>query len=141
MAKSVQPNAKRMIHEMYLSPTKEAALKAFEDFLKNYSAKYPVACKCLEKDNDQLFIFYDFPAEHWLHIRTTNPIESTFATVRHRSWQTKGCGSRVATLSMVYKLAKLAEKGWIRLRGFALLSKVVTGIKFKDGEEIKEQTA
>ncbi len=141
MPKSVQPNAKRMIHEMYLSPTKDAALKAYEEFLKHYSAKYPAACKCLEKDKDQLFNFYDFPAEHWIHIRTTNPIESTFATVRHRSRQTKGCGSRMATLTMVYKMIKLAEKGWIKLRGFALLKKVVAGIKFKDGEEVKEQVA
>jgi len=142
MPKSVQPNAKTMIHEMYLSPTKEAALKAYDEFLRHYGAKYPAACKCLEKDKEQLFSFYDFPAEHWKHIRTTNPIESTFATVRHRTRQTKGCGNRMATLTMVYKLAKVAEKGWIRLKGFALLSKVVAGIKFKDGEEvIKERVA
>lgn len=142
MPKSVQSNAKRMIHEMYLAPTKNTALKAYDEFLQHYTAKYPASCKCLEKDKEQLFSFYDFPAEHWKHIRTTNPIESTFATVRHRTRQTKGCGNRIATLTMVYKLAKLAEKGWIRLKGFALLSKVVAGIKFKDGEEvIKEQVA
>ena len=141
MPKSVQPNAKRMIHEMYLSPTKDASLKAYGEFLKHYSAKYPHACKCLEKDKEQLFNFYDFPAEHWIHIRTTNPIESTFATVRHRTRQTKGCGNRTATLTMVYKLGRLAEKGWIKLRGFALLQKVVAGTKFKDGEEVKERVA
>ena len=143
MPKSVQPNAKRMIHEMYQSPTKEAALKAYEGFLHLYTAKYPGACKCLEKDKSQLFTFYDFPADHWAHIRTTNPIESSFATVRHRTRQTKGCGSRIATLTMVYKLAKVAEEGWRRLRGFAQLSKVVAGIKFKDGEEVmgKENVA
>lgn len=143
MPKSVQPNAKRMIHEMYLSPTKESAQKAYEEFLQLYTAKYPRACKCLEKNKDQLFTFYDFPAEHWAHIRTTNPIESTFATVRHRTRQTKGCGSLIATLTMVFKLAKVAEEGWRRLRGFVLLSKVVAGIKFKDGEEVitKEQVA
>ena len=143
MPKSVQPNAKRMIHEMYLSPTKEKALKAYNEFLAHYSAKYSGATKCLEKDKEELFSFYDFPAEHWQHIRTTNPIESTFATVRHRSRQTKGCGSRIATLTMVYKLGTVAEKGWRRLRGFQLLSKVVAGVKFKDGEEvlIKEQVA
>ncbi len=143
MPKSVQPNAKRMIHEMYLSPTKESAGKAYEEFLQLYTAKYPGACKCLEKSKDQLFTFYDFPAEHWAHIRTTNPIESAFATVRHRTRQTKGCGSRMATLTMVFKLAKVAEEGWRRLRGFILLSKVVAGIKFKDGEEVitKEQVA
>ena len=142
MPKSVQPNAKRMIHEMYMSPTKETALKAYGEFLAHYSAKYSGATKCLEKDKEQMFNFYDFPAEHWQHIRTTNPIESTFATVRHRSRQTKGCGSRMATLTMVYKLGAVAEKGWRRLRGFQLLSKVVAGVKFKDGEEvIKEQVA
>ena len=111
MPKSVQFNAKRMIQEMHMSPTKEEALKAYDEFLAHYSAKYPGACKCLEKDRDQLFNFYDFPAEHWLHIRTTNPIESTFATVRHRSRQTKGCGNRIATLTMVYKLRMMAQKG------------------------------
>ena len=116
-------------------------MKAYGEFINHYSAKYPSACKCLEKDKEQLFNFYDFPAEHWIHIRTTNPIESTFATVRHRTRQTKGCGNRMATLTMVYKLAKLAEKGWIKLRGFALLKKVVAGIKFKDGEEVKERVA
>jgi len=142
MPKSIQPNAKRMIHEMYMSPTKETALKAYDEFLTHYSAKYPGATKCLEKDKEQMFNFYDFPAEHWQHIRTTNPIESTFATVRHRSRQTKGCGSRMATLTMVYKLGTMAEKGWRRLRGFKLLSKVVAGVKFKDGEEvIKERVA
>ena len=142
MPKSIQPNAKRMIHEMYMSPTKEKALKAYNEFLAHYSAKYPGACKCLEKDREQMFNFYDYPAEHWQHIRTTNPIESTFASVRHRSRQTKGCGSRMATLTMVYKLGTMAEKGWRRLRGFQLLSKVVAGVKFKDGEEvIKERVA
>ena len=139
MPKSVQPHAKGMIHEMYLSPTKEMALKAYEAFVRLYTVKYPGACKCLEKDKDQLFSFYDFPAEHWAHIRTTNPIESAFATVRHRTRQTKGCGNRIATLTMVYKLAKAAEKGWNRLRGFALLPKIVAGIKFKDGEEVTEK--
>jgi len=142
MPKSVQPNAKRMIHEMYMAPTKETALKAYGEFLAHYSAKYSGATKCLEKDKEQMFNFYDFPAEHWQHIRTTNPIESTFATVRHRSRQTKGCGSRMATLTMVYKLGTVAEEGWRRLRGFQLLSKVVAGVKFKDGEEvIKEGVA
>jgi len=128
---------------MYLSPTKETALKAYEEFLQLYTAKYPGACKCLEKNKDELFTFYDFPADHWAHIRTTNPIESAFATVRHRTRQTKGCGSRMATLTMVFKMAKVAEQGWRRLRGFALLSKIVAGIRFKDGEEVigKENVA
>jgi transposase-like protein len=142
MPKSVQVNAKRMIHEMYMAPTKEKALKAYDEFLAHYLAKYPGACKCLEKDKEQMFNFYDFPAEHWQHIRTTNPIESTFATVRHRSRQTKGCGSRMATLTMVYKLGTMAQSGWRRLKGSKMLSKIVAGVKFKDGEEVlKEQVA
>lgn len=89
-----------------------------------------------------MFNFYDFPAEHWQHIRTTNPIESTFATVRHRNRQTKGCGSRMATLTMIYKLGTMAEKGWRRLEGSKLLSKIVAGVRFKDGEEVvKKQVA
>ncbi len=97
MPKSVQVDAKSMIHGMYMSPTKEEGIKA----------KHPKACKCLTKDEDQLLTFYDYPAQHWQHIRTTNPIESTFATIRHRSRQTKGCGSRIATLSMVFDLAPI----------------------------------
>ena len=92
------------------------------------------------KDKDVLLTFYDFPAQHWLHIRTTNPIESTFATIRHRTRQTKGCGSRITTLTMVFKLAKSAEKGWQRLNAYKIISKVILGTKFIDGEEaaIKE---
>jgi transposase-like protein len=134
MAKSVQPDAKALIHEMYLAPTKELALKAFEEFSKRYKAKYPKAVECLSKDKSVLFAFYDFPAEHWLHIRTTNPIESTFSTVRHRTRQTKGCGSRLATLCMVFKLAKEAERKWRKLNGHKLIAKVIEGVKFTDGE-------
>ena len=139
MAKKVQPSAKSLIHEMYLSPTKGDALEAYEEFLELYKAKYPKACQCLEKDKDVLFTFYDFPAEHWVHLRSTNPIESTFATVRHRTRQTKGCGSRLATLTMGFKLAREAEKRWKRIKGYRLISKVISGIKFKDGiEQLKE---
>ncbi len=141
MAKPVQIGAKKLIHEMYMSPTKEKGLKALECFNTLYKAKYPKACECLTKDKDRLFTFYDFPAMHWQHIRTTNPIESTFATVRHRTQKTKGCGSRIATLSMVYKLGISAEKHWRKLRGYELIVKIVQGIKFKDGEEIKEKAA
>ena len=137
MSKSVQGHAKMLIHEMYIAPTKEKGLKAFEAFMKSYEAKYPKACECLKKDKDQLFTFYDFPAEHWQHIRTTNPIESTFATVRHRTRQTKGCGSRMATLTMVYMLAVSAQKHWRKLRGYQLIEKVVKGVQFKDGIEVK----
>lgn len=138
MAKSIQVHAKKLIHEMYMSPTKDKGLQTFESFISLYEAKYPKACECLRKDKERLFTFYDFPAMHWQHIRTTNPIESTFATVRHRSQQTKGCGSRQATLSMVFKLGISAEKHWRKLRGHELIEKVIQGVKFKDGEEIKE---
>lgn len=141
LPKSVQPSAKQLIHEMYMAQNKSDALKAFRCFLKTYEERYPRACKCLKKDEDQLFTFYDFPASHWCHIRTTNPIESTFATIRHRTRQTKGCGSRKATLTMVYKLAREAEKSWNRLRGYQLIDKVMKGVIFKDGDEVKEQAA
>ncbi len=134
LPKSVQTNAKRLIHEMYMTETKEKALKAYKRFIKTYEDKYPRAVQCLVKDYDQLFTFYDFPASHWQHIRTTNPIESTFATVRLRTRRTKGCGSSRATLSMVFKLAKEAEKRWRRLRGYKWIPFVVSGEKFIDGE-------
>ncbi len=134
LPKSVQGEAKTRIHEMYLAPTKEKALEAYDDFISLYEAKYPKACECLEKDKDVLFTFYDFPASHWRHIRTTNPIESTFGTVRHRTRQTKGCGSRSATLMMVYKLASEAEKNWQRLHSSKLVELVVQGVEFEDGE-------
>ena len=134
MPKCLHADAKRMIHDMYMAPTKEEALKAHQRFLDLYEAKYPKACECLRKDEDVLFTFYDFPAEHWVHLRTTNPIESTFATVRHRTRQTKGCGSRIATLTMVFKLATDAEKHWRRLKGSKLITQVVEGVQFIDGE-------
>ena len=133
LPQSVQPYAKKLIHEMYLSPTKEKALEAYRRFLSEYEAKYPKATDCLRKDEDVLFTFYDFPAEHWMHIRTTNPIESAFATVRHRTRQTKGCGSRVATLMMVFKLAMQAERHWRKLNSAQLLAQVIRGVVFTDG--------
>ena len=141
MSKSVQAGANRLIHEMYTAPTKEKGMQVFRDFISIYEKKYPKACECLMKDKDRLFIFYDFPAVHWQHIRTTNPIESTFATIRHRSQRTKGCGSRIATLSMVYKLGISAQKPWRKLKGYELIEKMIRGTKFKDGEEVKEQVA
>ncbi len=134
MSKSIQPDAKALIHEMYLSPTREDAMSAFDEFKKRYKAKYAKAVECLTKDEDVLFTFYDFPAEHWIHIRSTNAIESTFATVRHRTRQTKGCGSRSATMTMVFKLAIEAEKKWRRLNGHALIAKVIEGVQFMNGE-------
>lgn len=141
LPKSVQVSAKSLIHEMYMAATKREALKACDSFLKIYEAKYPRACACLSKDKEQLFTFYGFPAMHWQHIRSTNPIESTFATVRHRTRQTKGCGSRTATLAMVFKMTQEAERSWRRLRGHSLIAKVIEGVRFEDGEEIKQKAA
>jgi len=133
MPRSVQGHAKTRIHDMYMADTRANALKAYDEFLALYGAKYPRACDCLSKDKEDLFTFYDFPAEHWIHIRTTNPIESTFATVRLRTKRTKGCGSRVATLTMVFKLVEQAEKHWRRMNGHALILKLLEGVKFTDG--------
>ena len=134
LPKSLHSEAKRLIHEMYMSPTRKTALKAYDQFLRVYGAKYPKAQANLEKDKEALFAFYDFPAEHWVHLRTTNPIESTFATVRHRTKRTKGCGSRKATMSMVYKLAIEAQKHWRKLNKHQLILEVINGTKFTDGE-------
>jgi len=133
MPKGVQSRAKKRIQDMYMAETRDEAERAYDEFLSLYEAKYPGACGCLRKDKDVLFTFYDFPAEHWTHLRTTNPIESTFATVRHRTKRTKGCGSRAATLTMVYKLAAEAEKHWRQLNCHQLISKVIEGVRFVDG--------
>jgi transposase-like protein len=140
LPKSVQPKAKSLIHEMYMAPTKEDALKAYDHFVEVYEAKYPKAVKTLVKDKDDLFSFYDFPAKHWIHIRTTNPIESTFATIRLRTKKTKGSGSRMATLTMVFKLALEAQKTWKKLKGHKLIPLVLEGKIFTDGE-LKEVAA
>lgn len=141
MPKSVQGKAKQLIHEMYLAPTRKAALAAYDQFISSYQVKFPKACECLQKDKAVLFTFYDFPAQHWSHLRTTNPIESTFATVRLRTQRTKGSGSRIATLTMVFKLGLEAQKHWRRLNGAELIAKVITGVKFVDGEEVTKQAA
>ena len=141
MPKSVQAKAKQLIHEMYLAPTRQGALAAYEQFINSYQLKFPDACHCLGKDKDVLFSFYDFPAQHWPHIRTTNPIESTFATVRLRTHRTKGMGSRIATLTMVFKLVLQAQKHWRRLHGFQIIPKVISGVRFIDGEEQTQQAA
>jgi len=133
MPKSVQSKAKAMIHDMYQADTKKHAEEAYELFMETFKNKYSKAVACLEKDEEDLFSFYDFPAVHWTHIRTTNPIESTFATVRHRTTQTKGCGSRDATLAMVFKLALEAQKTWKRLKGYKSISLVMENRIFVDG--------
>ena len=133
MPKSVQPKAKADIHEIWMAATREDANKAFETFLDKYSSKYPAACECLKKDRDVLLTFYDFPAEHWKHLRTTNPIESTFATVRLRHRRTKGCGTRRASLTMMFKLGLSAQRKWRRLNGHKRIISLVQGKKFVNG--------
>jgi len=134
LPKSLQPDAKSLLHNIYLAATRKEALIGYDRFMALYEAKYPKACDCLDKDKDVLFSFYDFPASHWRHLRTTNPIESTFSTVRHRTRQTKGCGSRKATLTMVFKLTLEAQKKWQRLHGYKWIKKVIQGVPFVDGE-------
>jgi len=136
LPKRLQPGAKERLHNIWMSDTREHANEAFDLFLKTYQAKYPKACECLAKDRDVILTFYDFPAEHWIHIRTTNPIESTFATVRHRQRKTKGNGSRLACLTMVFKLMESAAKKWRLLNGANVLPDVIQGTQFIDG--IKE---
>lgn len=137
----LQAKAKGMLHDQYLACTREEALKAFDLFVDSFAAKYPKAVECLTKDKDDLFAFYDFPAAHRLHLRTTNPIESTFATVRLRHRKTKGRGTRRATLAMVYKLCREAEKGWRKLDGYKLIPLVEAGKKFVNGEQVDEAAA
>ena len=133
MPKSVQPKAKSDIHDIWQAETREAASKAFDHFLDKFSAKYPKACETLSKDRDVLLTFYDFPAEHWAHLRTTNPIESTFATIRLRHRRTKGNGTRRTSLAMMFKLAESASKKWRRLRGYEQIPLVIQGKQFVDG--------
>ncbi len=138
MPKTVQPKAKSALHEIWQAATREDAEQAFDRFIATYEAKYPKATGCLAKDRDVLMTFYDFPATHWQHLRTTNPIESTFATIRHRTARTKGCVTRDSLLHMMFKLGQCAEQNWRRLRGFAFLAKVIDGVKFVNGEEVQQ---
>jgi putative transposase len=133
LPKAQQPKAKAMLHEISQAATKAGAEKEFDLFLETWRAKYPKATDCLAKDREELLAFYAFPAEHWVHLRTTNPIESTFATVRLRTAKTKGCGSRAACLTMVFKLMESASRSWRCLNGSSLLREVVAGVRFVDG--------
>jgi putative transposase len=131
-----QASGKEMLHEIWMASTREDAVKALGRFVATHQAKYPKAVECLVKDKDELLAFYDFPAEHWQHLRTSNPIESTFATVRLRTYKTKGAGSRTACLTMAFKLVESAQNHWRKLNGSTLLPAVVAGVIFKDGEKI-----
>jgi len=139
LPRSVQPKAKGMLHAIYLAPSRAEAEKAFERFVRTYEAKYPKATECLAKDRNELLTFYDFPAEHGLHLRTTNVIESVFATVRLRTEKTKGTGTRQACLTMVFKLMESASRRWRALNGSALLADVIKGIVCVDG--VKQEDA
>ena len=141
MPKSVQPRAKSDLHEIWQAETKKDAEQAFDDFLEKYQAKYPKACECLSKDKTVLLTFYEFPAEHWSHLRTTNPIESTFATIRLRHRKTKGNGTRRASLAMMFKLAQAASKKWRRLNSHEKITFVLEGRTFKDGKMQEEIAA
>lgn len=136
LPKSQQPKAKRALHEIWMAETKAAAETAFDAFIESYQLKYEKAADCLAKDRDTVLAFYDFPAEHWKHLRTTNPIESTFATVRHRTIRAKGCLSNRTALAMVFKLVEGAQKSWRRLDGHTQLPKLILGVKFADGLEV-----
>jgi transposase-like protein len=133
LPKRLQAAAKSKLHDIWQAETREHANQAFDLFLETYQAKYPKAAECLAKDREALLAYYDFPAEHWIHLRTTNPIESTFATVRHRHRKTKGNGSRKACLAMVFKLSQAAEKKWRQLNGSLLIPDVIQGVRFIDG--------
>ena len=135
LPKSVQPKVKEALHDIWMAETRDDAYKAFDSTVNRFGDKYPGAMKCLGKDKAQMLAFYDFPAIHWQHIRTSNPIESTFATVRLRTVKTRNAVSRATILSMVFKLAQSAENRWNKLRGFKLLADVIEGVKFVEGEK------
>ena len=141
LPKSLHTKAKRALQEIWMAETKKDAVTALDAFAESYGTKYDKAIDCLTKDRDTLLAFYDFPAEHWKHLRTTNPIESTFATVRHRTIRSKGCLSNKTALAMVFKLAEGAQKSWRRLDGHNQLPKLIQGVKFTDGIEAVRQDA
>jgi transposase-like protein len=141
LPKSLQAKAKRALQDIWMAETRKDAEAAFDGFIECYGVKYEKAVECLAKDRQALLAFYDFPAEHWKHLRTTNPIESTFATVRHRTVRSRGCLSNKTALAMIFKLAQAAEKSWHHLRGHDQLSKVILGVKFNDRIEVVRSQA
>jgi transposase-like protein len=141
LPKSLQPRAKGHLQDIWMAETRQDAETAFAFFLEAYGVKYDKAAACLAKDRDVLLTFYDFPAEHWKHLRSTNPIESTFATVRLRTVKTKSCLNRNTALTMVFKLCQSAQKKWRRLDGPHRIAEIIKGIKFKDGEKLIERAA
>lgn len=140
LPKGLQPRAKAQLHEIWMAATRDEALLAFDRFVATYRAKYPKATAKLTEDREALLAFYDFPAEHWQHLRTTNPIESTFATVRHRTTRTKNCVSRASFLGLAFKLVQEAEKSWRRIRGFQRITELLGGTVFKDGVPVQDSS-
>jgi putative transposase len=140
LPKAMQPKVKAELQNIWMAETREAAHAALDRTLKRFDAKYPKAMERLRKDREALLAFYDFPAEHWVHIRTTNPIESTFATVRLRTRRSRNCGSRATTLAMVFKLLQSAQKRWKRIKGFRKLELVINNVPFQDGEQVTDQS-
>ncbi len=138
LPKSVQKNAKTDLAEIWNAQSRADAEAALGVFAEKYQAKYEPAVTCLTKDLNAMLAFFDFPAEHWQHLRTTNPIESVFATVRHRTVRTKGCLSHRTALVMVFKLVMAATRTWRRLKGRNQLPKIIDGVRFNDGVEVKE---
>jgi transposase-like protein len=136
---SLHNKTKKMLNEIFMAPTKMDANIAFDIFIEEFDAKYPKAVDCMRDHRQELLEFYNYPAEHWCHLRTTNIVESPFATVRLRTAKTKGCGSVMATLTMVFKLLQSAEKHWISLRSKEKVKEVFNGIKFEDGKKVEEK--
>ena len=141
LPKSQQPKAKRSLQEIWMAETSKDAEAAFDAFIAAYKLKYDKAAECLAKDRQALLAFYDFPAELWKHLRTANPIESTFATVRHRTIRSKGCLSNKTALAMVFKVVEAAQKSWRRLDGHNQLPKLIQGVRFTDGIEVATNPA
>jgi transposase-like protein len=135
LPKSLQSKAKEHLHDIWMAPGIEEAEKNFDVFIDLYGAKYPKATECLDKDRDKLLNFYSYPAEHWKHIRTSNPIESTFATVRLRTKKVRGCFSSQTVVTMAFQLCRCAEKRWQKINAVKKLAKVIEGVQFVDGVE------
>ena len=140
LPKRMQPRVKESLQDIWMAESRAEAHKAFDLTLKRYQAKFPKAMECLAKDREEMLAFYDFPAEHWVHLRTTNPIESTFASVRLRTKKSRNCGSRNTTLAMVFKLLENAQKRWRRIRGFRKLELVINNVRFQDGKQVTDQS-
>lgn len=139
LPKRVQPKAKAALQEIMKAEARESALQEIENFRDEYGAKYPKAARTLSRNQDELLTFFDFPAEHWVHIRTSNPIESAFSTVRLRQRVTKGAGSRKRGLTMAFKLLEMAQQRWRRLNGYELLPLVRAGVTFRNGTQVERE--